>query len=159
MITLKKIRLNDIFLYSSPADVQHGGGDPTVQPGQVRDQQGKTSQPDPSRPDWGLQHDHLLPQVPDHNVFPFAKIEYFILFVSLQRHTIMFSPTPLPNVFVYLFVCLSVWYILLRLSVDSDTTTSPSIGSCQTSSLGTDTFATMELFLKLGRAPTTRLRK
>ena len=38
----------------------------------------------------------------------FAKIEYFILFVSLQRHTIMFSPTPLPNVFVYLFVCLSV---------------------------------------------------
>ena len=65
MIILKNIRLGDIFLYSSPEDVQHGGGDPAVQPGQVRDQQGKTSQPDPPRPDRGLQHDHFLPQVPD----------------------------------------------------------------------------------------------
>ena len=149
MIILKNIRLGDIFLYSSPADVQHGGGDPTVQPGKVRDQQGDPSQPDPPRPDRGLQHDHLLPQVPDHNVFPFAKIEYFILFVSLQCFQM--------SLHICLSVCLS--HILLRLSVDSDTTTSPPIGSCQTSSLGTDTFATMELFLKLGRAPTTRLRK
>ena len=42
------------------------------------------------------------------NVFPFAKIENFILFVNLQCHTVMFSPRPLPNVFAYLFVCLSV---------------------------------------------------
>ena len=52
------------------------------------------------------------------NVFPFVKIEYFILFLSLQCHTVMFSPTPLPNVFAYLFVCLSdIYYSVCLLTL------------------------------------------